>query len=155
MKKIILTLAIATTFMAGTIITGCQSSDHGDEDDHGMMHETIQDMQVMNDQVNSDMSTMSNSDEWNKFKLESELQINNNEIRIKELKEKMNKPGNILDPLYSKKIENLEKKNKYMKIKLEKYDPNQSDWGNFKREFNHDMDELGQAFKDLIVDNKS
>ena len=30
----------------------------------------------------------------------------------------------------------------------------QSNWESFKREFNHDMDEIGQALKDLTVDNK-
>jgi len=87
--------------------------------------------------------------------LESELKINNNEIRVKELTEKMNKKGTVLDPLYAKKIENIEQKNKDLKLKLETYETNQSDWETFKREFNHDMDELGKAFKDLTVDNKS
>ena len=154
MKKIILTLAIATTFMAGTILTGCQSSDNRDGDDHGMMHETQQDRQAMHNDANSDMPKMANADEWKTFKLESELKINNNEIRIKELTEKMNKPGTILDPLYARKIENLEQKNKDLKIKLETYETNHSDWETFKREFNHDMDELGKALKDLTVDNK-
>jgi hypothetical protein len=31
---------------------------------------------------------------------------------------------------------------------------NQSDWVSFKREFNHDMDEIGKAFEDLTIDNK-
>jgi len=29
-----------------------------------------------------------------------------------------------------------------------------SDWQSFKREFNHDMDELGHSLKDFTVDNK-
>jgi len=155
MKKLILSLAIATTFMAGTIFTSCQSSDHRDGDDNGMMNETQQDMNEMHNDVNSDMPKMASADEWKTFKLESELKINNNEISIKELTVKMNKPGTILDPLYAKKIANLEQKNKDLKIKLETYETNQSDWEKFKREFNHDMDELGKAFKDLTVDNKS
>jgi len=32
---------------------------------------------------------------------------------------------------------------------------NAEEWETFKREFNHDMDELGKALKDLTVDNKS
>lgn len=154
MKKTIFSLAIATTFMAGTVFTSCQSSDQKDGDDDGMMNRTEKDAQVMHNDDNSDMPTMVTADEWQTFKLESELQINNNEIRIKELKEKMNKPGTILDPLYAKKIENLEKKNQDLKIKLEAYETNQSNWEKFKREFNHDMDELGKAFKDLTVNNK-
>jgi hypothetical protein len=34
------------------------------------------------------------------------------------------------------------------------YDKNQTDWEKFKREFNHDMDELGKSLKDLTVNNK-
>jgi DNA-directed RNA polymerase subunit N (RpoN/RPB10) len=35
------------------------------------------------------------------------------------------------------------------------YEKSQSDWEAFKREFNHDMEELGKALKDLTVDNKN
>ena len=141
--------------MAGTIFTSCQSSDNRDGDNHGMMNEAKQDMNAMLDDIDSDMPKMATTDEWNTFKLESELKINDNEIRIKELTKKMNKPGTILDPLYAKKIENIEQKNKDLRVKLDTYETNQSDWETFKREFNHDMNELGKAFKDLTVDNKS
>lgn len=155
MKNIILTLAIGTMFMAATIFTSCHSSDQKDGNDHDMINKSTQDMTVMNNDVKSDKPKMASVDEWKTFKLESELKINNNEIRVKELKEKMKKPGTILDPLYANRIENLEQKNKELKIKLETYEINQSGWETFKREFNHDMDELGKAFKDLTVNNKS
>jgi hypothetical protein len=39
-------------------------------------------------------------------------------------------------------------------MKLADYqDDGQSEWISFKNEFNHDMDELGKAFKDLTVQN--
>lgn len=155
MKKLIFTLAIASTFMAGTIFTSCQSSDQMDGDDHSMMNEPQQDTKAMHNDVNSEMPKMASADEWKTFKLESELKINNNETRIKELTVKMNKPGTTLDSLYAKKIANLEQKNKDLKSKLETYETNQSDWEQFKREFNHDMDALGKAFKDLTVNNKN
>jgi hypothetical protein len=155
MKKIIYTLAVATTFMAGTIFTSCQTSDNRDGDGHEMMNNTQQGMEAMHEGLNNDMSKMASADEWKTFKLESELKINNNEIHIKELTEKMNKPGTTLDPLYAKKIANLEQKNKDLRVKLDAYETSQSDWETFKREFNHDMDELGQAFKDITVDNKN
>ncbi|PLX02142.1 MAG: hypothetical protein C0595_11920 [Marinilabiliales bacterium] len=148
MKKIFFSLAIATMFMAGTVFTSCQSSDQKDGDENAMLNKTEHDMQVMQND-DSDTPKMATADEWETFKLESELQINNNKIRIKELKEKIKKTGVILDSDYTKKIENLEKKNKDLKTKLEKYDKEQSDWGKFKREFKHDMDELGKAFKDV------
>jgi len=41
-----------------------------------------------------------------------------------------------------------------MRARLVAYEKSQSNWESFKREFNHDMDEIGQALKDLTVDNK-
>ena len=41
-----------------------------------------------------------------------------------------------------------------MKKRLEDYKADSKDkWESFKTEFNHDMDELGSAFKDLTVKN--
>jgi len=49
----------------------------------------------------------------------------------------------------------LRKKNKRLKEKLDSYKNDaDSDWHSFKREFNHDMDELGHSLKDFTVDNK-
>jgi hypothetical protein len=55
---------------------------------------------------------------------------------------------------YKKKIAELEQKNSDMKKKLDDYKADGKDkWQDFKTEFNHDMDELGKAFKDLTVKN--
>lgn len=49
----------------------------------------------------------------------------------------------------------MEQKNKELKVKIDSYknDVN-SDWKAFKKEFNHDMDQLGKSLKDFTVDNK-
>jgi len=65
----------------------------------------------------------------------------------------LNKPGKILDPIYKQRIETLEEQNRDLKVRLDVYEKNNSDWETFKREFNHDMDELGKALKDFTVDN--
>ena len=55
---------------------------------------------------------------------------------------------------YKKKIAALEKKNSDMKKKMDDYKIEGKDnWNKFKTEFSHDMDEMGQAFKDLTVKN--
>ena len=46
-----------------------------------------------------------------------------------------------------KRIDTLEKQNNDLKTKIETYDQSQSNWESFKREFNHDMDELGKSFE--------
>ena len=55
---------------------------------------------------------------------------------------------------YNKKIEMLEKRNNELKAKLESLqDRTAEEWNEFKKEFNHDMSELGEAFEDLTKNN--
>ena len=55
---------------------------------------------------------------------------------------------------YKLKIAKLEQKNSDMKKQLDEYKADGKEkWGKFKTEFNHDMEELGKAFKDLTVKN--
>ena len=148
MKKIIFILVVATTFIAGIAITSCQSSTQKEEEGTGMMNDndTQEGMNPMHE--------MNNTEEWEVFKSESEAKIKDIEIRIAELKVQMDKKGTALDEIYAKRIDTLEQKIKDLKKKMENFDNGQSDWESFKREFNHDMDELGQAFKDLTVNNE-
>ena len=148
MKKIIFILVVATTFIAGIAITGCQSSTQKEEEGTGMMNDndTQEGMNPMHE--------MNNTEEWEVFKSESEAKIKDIETRIAELKVQMDKKGTALDEIYAKRIDTLEQKIKDLKKKMENFDNGQSDWESFKREFNHDMDDLGQAFKDLTVNNE-
>jgi hypothetical protein len=56
---------------------------------------------------------------------------------------------------YDEKVNDLESRNHKLR---ERYDASKAeskdDWENFKKEFNHDMDELGNAIQDLFRDNK-
>ena len=155
MKKIILTLVVATAFLAGTMLTGCQSSAQKEASARDNVQEAKQDLKNVQEDANAEAQKLANAEEWKTFKSDAEITIRNNEIRIADLKVKLNKPGTVLDPMYVKKIETLEQQNKDLKKRIEDYEKNQSDWETFKREFNHDMDELGRALKDLTVDNKN
>lgn len=94
------------------------------------------------------------AEEWEAFKKSGDSIIAINNERIAELKLKMKKTGKTIDTKYEKSIDVLEQKNKDLKVKMETYkNDKNADWQSFKREFNHDMDNLGQAFKDLSVNN--
>lgn len=55
---------------------------------------------------------------------------------------------------YREKIAALELKNAEMKRKMEEYKADGRDnWENYKTEFSHDMDGLGDAFRDMTVKN--
>jgi chromosome segregation ATPase len=153
MKKMIFILAV-TTLMAGTIFTGCQSSTQKQKAVQDKVQDAKQDLNAAQKDANELAQKVATAEEWKTFKRESELKIKENEIRINELTVKMKKPGELFDALYKKKIANLGQQNKDLKARLEAYEKSQSNWESFKREFNHDMDAIGQALKDLTVDNK-
>jgi outer membrane murein-binding lipoprotein Lpp len=154
MKKMIFILAV-TTLMAGTIFSGCQSSTQKQEAARNKVQDAKKDLNEAQKDANALSVKVATAEEWRIFKSDSELKIKDNEIRIAELTVKMNKPGAIFDELYKKNIANLEQQNRDMKARLEAYEKSQTNWESFKREFNHDMDALGKALKDLTVDNKN
>jgi DNA repair ATPase RecN len=88
--------------------------------------------------------------EYPTFKSDAEIRIAENETRIAELRAILNKPGKLpLDPLRKKEIDDLEERNAQLKNRLYGYENERTDWINFKNEFNRDMDEMGEAFKNL------
>ena len=149
MKKIIYALSVITFFTA-VILIGCESTDQKEETTEIKVEAT--------DTTKTDANTVTvktaTSEEWKEFKTEATLRISENEKKIAELKAKVQKPGKLFDEMREKKIKNLELKNKELRDRIANYETTQSDWEKFKQEFNHDMDELGQAIKDLVVDNK-
>jgi hypothetical protein len=64
-------------------------------------------------------------------------------------------PDKTFDAMYEKNIESLEQKNKDLKARIVAYEVKQRNWELFKWEHNHDGDMLGQALRDLAVNNKN
>ncbi len=150
MKKSIFILAI----MSGALFASCKSNSEKKADAVENVVEANKDLNNVTEEINTDNVTKENDSEWQTFKMEAYKSIANNEIRITELQKAVKKPGNTFDEAYRKSIEILLDKNIALKNKISNYENNQTDWTSFKREFNSDMNELGQAFKDLTVNNK-
>jgi exonuclease VII large subunit len=142
MKNKFLTLTVIG-IMAGAVLTGCKNT--GGNNNQAVKEsigETIPDSQAVQTSL---------SDDWQKFKNDSQQKIQDNENSITTLKEKMEKSGKAD---YNKEIAKLEKTNREMKKKLEEYkNDGKSAWEDFKTGFNNDMDKLGKAVKDLTSDN--
>lgn len=153
MKKIFFTLAI-TTFMAGTLLVGCQDTSKKEEAAKDNVEEARDNLDDAKEEL-SYARAAATEEEWNEFKESTNATITQNEIRIAEMKTKMKKTGKSIDEAYTKQIEALELKNKNIKLKVQEYkNDTNSDWQSFKEEYNRDMDELGTAMKNLTVDNK-
>ena len=154
MKKTIYTLATLTLITA-TVILGCNSSPKREEeakDDVSDARENTEDAKEKLMMAKKE----ANAEEWKKIKKEANKRIIDNEIRIGKLKDKIIKSGSSIDTSYSKKIKELEQKNKDIRIKVDSYKNDTSDdWELFKREYNHDTEQLDRAIKDMTVTTKN
>lgn len=154
MKSSFFVIALAGMFLTGIIITGCRSAAEKVEAAEIKVQRAQQKLSEIQNSAQGKEHKSVTVENWEMFMSEYEAKIKNNEIRISELKAKMNRPGKTLDVIYEKRINVLEQQNNALNIKIEAYKENQSDWASFKREFNHDLAELGKALKDLTVSNK-
>ena len=149
MKKVIYILAVATSLLAGTIFTGCQLTPSTPEEEAAQAKVDSAKLELKAAQK------AATAEEWEAFKTESEQKIRTNELSIADFKDRMSTSEHQFDALFIEKIDKLEQQNKDMKARIDNYEKRQSDWASFKSEFNHDLDELGTALKDLLVDNNN
>ncbi len=92
--------------------------------------------------------------EYETFKAESELRIQENEKVISAYRERVKKEKTIIKKEDQMYIDLLEQKNINMRIKIEEFRTKGKDeWKSYKEEFKRDMDELGSALKNLTVKN--
>jgi len=154
MRTIIFTLAVAIMFIVGSTFTGCQSSAQKEQAAQDKVDKAQEKLDVAQYDANIVEQKVATAEQFKIFKLETELKIKNNEVLIAEINLKTRKSGAPIDKVYANKIDSLELKNLNMKKRVEAYEKSHSDWETFRREFNHDMDELGKALKDLTVKDK-
>ncbi|MCW3077126.1 MAG: hypothetical protein JWO32_1735 [Bacteroidetes bacterium] len=93
--------------------------------------------------------------EREEFKHNSDLRIEENKRKIDELNTKIETSDERTRKEYRQRITELKARNEKAKERLNGYKGHDKNkWHEFKREFNHDMDELGHSLKDFTVDNK-
>ena len=153
MKNSFYTLAIAILF-AGTLITGCKSNSEKEADAAENVQEAKEDLNNVKSDTRKDVISKANDAEWQTYKAEANKTIMANEKQIEALTVAMNKPGKTFDSAYKSNIEALKSRNVALKNKIADFENNQTDWDSFKREFDSDMTSLGNALKDLTVNNK-
>lgn len=135
-----------------TLFSGCADT-QDDMESNSEMNDAAKDLNE------SERELQEARDEYAKkyeeFKMESENKIAENKKTIAELKAKktMSKADKAeLD----KQLTELEMKNDALYEKMNNYNDEGSDkWESFKSEFNHDMDGIGNALKDLVKNNSN
>jgi uncharacterized protein YccT (UPF0319 family) len=148
MYKSLFILALALP-LAGFMITGCQQSDSKVEKARDKLQDAEEQVVVANQELNQTLN-----DSIQLFKKESGELIISYEKSIAELKTKLENEKEENKIIMEKKLALLEQKSEDLKIKLQEYEEEGTDkWTAFKNEFNHDLEQLGAALKDLTVDN--
>lgn len=144
MKKSILVLT-ACTLITGAMLTGCESSSEKAEDAQEKVDEANKDLEEAKEEYQKEIEN---------YRRETEEKTVANDRAIAELRAKVDNQKREAREEYRKKIDELEQKNAEMKRKMTDYKPEGKDgWDKFKTEFNRDMEDLGNSFKNLTVDN--
>ncbi len=144
MKKSILVLATAI-LVSGSIFTSCNTPAEKVENAQDKVIEANEDLTKANEEYLEDIE---------KYRRETAAKIDANNQSIAEFKARKENEKKEARAEYKEKIAELEQKNTDMKKKLDDYQAEGKDnWDKFKVEFNRDMDELGQSFKDFSVKN--
>jgi hypothetical protein len=142
MKRTIYTL----TFMTSSLVTMCQTTTPTGDLYANNIQTTTQSITASGQALNS---------EYPAFRKNAEQQIADNDKQIADLRMKLGRPGeNPRDDVRRQKIDDLEKRNADLRSRLFGYEKSNTDWVAFKRDFNHDMDNLHNAFHDFDNDMK-
>jgi len=148
------TLALAGLLSAGTLVSCKDAGRDGVRSENERLQDADQNTdtaitrQGVRDHTHVDT-------EWEEFRTTSEQKLKENESRLDNFREKMEKSDEKLRNKYNKTVTTLEERNKEMRKKLDEYKKEGGmKWEEFKEEFNRDMDELGKAIQDLFKDNK-
>ena len=146
MKKTILVIAVCSFIIKSLFLTGCSSSAQKADKAEQNVIKTNNDLDNANKAYITDIEN---------YRKETAKKIATNNQSITEFKARVNHDKKFARADYNKKIADLEQKNHDMKKRMDDYKANgKENWETFKRELNHDMDELGKSFKDFTVKNE-
>jgi chromosome segregation ATPase len=143
----------AILFTAGSMLTGCDTAADKVDAAAENVEEAKEELEEAKQEEAVIIETIATEAEWKVFKKDSDEKIAKNNAKIVELKGKIRTSGKGMGKIYAERIEKIEKKNAELKERLDNFDNEQTDWDSFKREFDHDMGELGKAFSELGTDS--
>lgn len=147
MKTILLNLTVFSILITALAFTSCRQTTTAEKDAEAKVQEAQENLNIAEEAATEE--------QWAAYRADAEAKIKNNENTIAEFRKKMKRTGEKTDALYEKNIDALELKNKELNERMDAFSKSsKSNWNSFKIEFDHDMDEIGQALKDLTVNNE-
>lgn len=150
MKRIVVIALSATMVVSGTFMAGCSSGDKTDKAREKLENE---EEDVKTAKQDLEKAKIDSAAAYDQDRLTWQQNLEKNDKDIADYKIRLAKQDKAMREKNQKRLLELEQKNKELKAKLEEQKKKNTSWEQFKREFNHDMDELGKAFKDIGVKN--
>ncbi|MBK7762879.1 MAG: peptidase M23 [Bacteroidetes bacterium] len=151
MNKIILSAAFTLSIAIATLNTDAQQNKKA-----AKARSDVKDAKKDLDEANFDLQKAGiDSTEDNMiFKRDAEKSIEDNKRAIAELKVKKWNATEEEIERYNRKVAMLEKRNDKLQRQIHNMDAaNVKNWQSFKREFKHEMNELGKSIKDLGINH--
>jgi chromosome segregation ATPase len=142
------------TALSAVLFTACQPSTDQQDQTQAEVETVKQELQDVKDDTKQNAVSLANAEELKAYRSNSQTTIDNYETRIAQLNEEIKRSDRKENADYILKIQALEQRNKELKTKMDYYETNQSDWVSFKTEYDNNIDELGQALKDLTLNIK-
>jgi len=149
MKKTTLPFLLSVTMLLS--LNACQTAAEKEAAAEIKVENAQENLQDAKVETLTEAQKQANEAEWKIFKNNAEATIENNKIRIAELRVKMTKSGQKMDAVYASRIDAMELQNKDLKTRIDTYDTEKGNWSAFKTEFGKDMDELGKAIAGFVT----
>jgi hypothetical protein len=133
-----------------TFLVGCQSE--GEKVDDARMELQTSKDNVIQAKTELTQAIKDSTEEYQNFKMQSELRILQHEKDIAELKLQIAKTNKTTKSNYEKMIVDLEQKNYLLKENLKTYnEKGKENWEAFKIKFSRNMDDLGNSISNFFT----
>lgn len=140
-----LSIFALSTLMLGLNLSSCSSAADDVTDAKEDVDSANKELEQAKEDLKIDMEV---------YRTETIEKILENEKAIAEKRKSIETDKSALKAAHQKQIIDLESRNQELKDKLENYHgEGKENWEEFKKEFSHDMTEIGDALKDLTVNN--
>jgi lipopolysaccharide export LptBFGC system permease protein LptF len=144
MKSSIVVMALSAALF-GVVVTGCNTPAENVKNAQSNVVDANADLDKANKEYLADIE---------KTRIETSEKIAANNKTMTEFDLRIANEKADAKAEYKAKMTELDKRNTDLKMRMDNYKASSKEnWDVFKTEFNHDMDELGKAFKDLTVKN--
>lgn len=146
------TTTLKATFMACVIMLGMTNCTNTPK----QKAENVENAQENLDEAerNLQQAVIDSTNEYARYKAESQAKLEANELKIAELKATLQTDKAEMRLKYEKELIAIEKKNQDLKISIADYKENdKSKWEKFKESFNRDLDSLGKSISRISNKN--